>query len=73
LAAQEPASPLSVGIAWAYRVTSLGLEFALPACAGYWIDQRFGSLPWGVMIGSVLGFAAGMTHLLRIARHGSAP
>jgi F0F1-type ATP synthase assembly protein I len=53
---------------WASRATSLGLEFALPALAGFWLDGRFGTSPWIALVGALLGFAAGMTHLLRIAK-----
>ena len=50
-------TPLSIGFAWAYRVTAVGLEFVLPALAGYWIDGRLGSRPVGMLLGAVLGFA----------------
>jgi len=64
----ESRSPLSVGIAWASRVTTLGLEFALPALAGYYLDQRWRTAPVLILVGTTLGFAVGMMHLLRIAR-----
>jgi F0F1-type ATP synthase assembly protein I len=57
---------------WASRVTTLGLEFALPALGGFWLDGRLGTLPWVTLLGSILGFTVGITHLLRIARQGSA-
>jgi F0F1-type ATP synthase assembly protein I len=64
----EPRDPLSAGIMWASRATSLGLEFVLPTLVGLWLDGRFGTKPWGTLVGALLGFAAGMTHLLRIAK-----
>jgi len=64
-------SPLSIGVGWAYRVTSVGLEFVLPALAGYWIDGRLGSGPVGMLLGAVLGFTVGMVHLIQIARRGT--
>lgn len=68
----EPSrSPLSVGVEWASRVMTIGLEFALPALGGVWLDRRLGTGPWMVLVGSGLGFAAGMVHLLRIGREGS--
>lgn len=66
-------SPLSIGVAWASRVTTLALEFALPALVGSWIDGRLSSRPWGMLVGAVLGFAVGMVHLLQIARQGQGP
>lgn len=67
----EPRTPLGVGMMWASRVTTLGLEFALPAWGGYWLDSKLGSAPWGVLLGAILGFTVGIMHLLRIARTGS--
>jgi F0F1-type ATP synthase assembly protein I len=62
-----------VGIEWASRVTTLSLEFALPTLAGVFLDKRWGTSPVGVLVGMVLGFAVGMTHLLQIAKQGSGP
>jgi ATP synthase protein I len=56
---------------WASRITSLGLEFALPALGGVYLDRRFDTRPWGTLIGSALGFALGMWHILKIAREGT--
>ena len=47
-----------------WRSTHMGLEFAGAALVmtlvGYYIDQRYGSKPWGVLIGASVGFAGGM-------------
>lgn len=59
---------MSVGFSWASRITSLSLEFVVPALVGVFLDKRLGSSPWGVVVGSALGFLVGMIHLLRIAR-----
>ena len=71
--APTPESPLSAGIQWAARVTSIGLEFTLPTVVGAWIDTRYGTRPAGVLIGGVLGFATGFLHLLQIARGSTGP
>jgi F0F1-type ATP synthase assembly protein I len=62
---------MAVGMQWASRVTTLGLEFALPPLLGVYLDRRWGSTPLATVIGAVLGFAVGMMHVLRIARQGS--
>ena len=67
----EPRSPLAVGVQWASRITSLGLEFSLPIVGGYWLDLRQGTSPVATLLGLVLGFAVGMVHLLQIAREAS--
>ncbi len=64
----EPQSPLSAGMAWASRVSTLGLEFALPAILGDYLDRKMGTKPAGLLIGMVAGFSVGMFHILRIAR-----
>ena len=67
----ESRSPLAVGMTWASRITTLGLEFALPALAGFFLDQRWRTGPVLILVGTTLGFAVGMMHLLRIARGSS--
>jgi ATP synthase protein I len=72
VARPESRSALSVGIAWASRITTIGLEFALPPLGGSGLDRWWGTAPLATIIGAVLGFAVGMMHLLRIAREASA-
>jgi ATP synthase protein I len=67
----EPRSTLSIGMQWASRVTSIGLEFALPPLLGVGLDRWWRTSPLVTIIGAVLGFAIGMMHILRIAREGS--
>ena len=60
-------SPLSVGLGWASRITSIGMGFGLPAVLGYWLDYLLGSNPLLVIAGSVIGFAAGMVQVMSLA------
>jgi F0F1-type ATP synthase assembly protein I len=53
---------------WASRVTTIGLEFALPVLLGYGVDSWLHTTPAGMIIGALLGFATGMSHAVRIAR-----
>ena len=55
---------------WASRGMSVGLEFVVPAILGLWLDRYWPVAPLGVIAGAVLGFALGLTHLLRIAKEG---
>jgi hypothetical protein len=66
-----PRSILSVGMEWASRVTTVGLEFAVPPLLGALFDRWRGTSPVGVLTGVALGFALGMNHLLRFAREGT--
>jgi len=47
----------------------VGLEFAGAvagfAVVGYWIDSRYGSKPWGILIGVVLGLVGGLYNLVK--------
>jgi len=61
-------SPMAAAIEWSARLMTIGLEMALPAFGGYWLDHRFGTSPVFVVLGAMLGFALGMFHLMQIAR-----
>ena len=53
------------------RMAVVGLEIAagagLGAIFGTWIDRKWHSDPWGVLIGTFLGIAAGMYLLIKEA------
>jgi ATP synthase protein I len=67
----DPRDSTSVGILWASRITAVGLEFALPAVGGLFLDRKWSLGPLGLIAGVILGFALGMVHLLSISREGS--
>ncbi len=67
----ERRSALSAGVEWASRISTIGLEFALPPLAGAGLDRWWGTSPWATVAGAALGFAVGMVHLLRVARQGT--
>jgi F0F1-type ATP synthase assembly protein I len=51
------------------RMGGIGLEIAvavgLGVAIGYWVDGRWDSGPWGVLVGAMLGLATGMYLLIR--------
>jgi F0F1-type ATP synthase assembly protein I len=51
------------------RYSGVGLELAgataVLAFVGYWIDRRFGTEPWGILGGVVIGLAGGLYNLVR--------
>jgi len=51
------------------KMASVGLEVAvgvgLGLAVGYWIDRKFKTDPWGMLIGAAIGFAAGMYMLFK--------
>jgi F0F1-type ATP synthase assembly protein I len=61
-------SPMAIGLEWSTRLILVGLEMALPAAGGCWLDLRCGTLPVFVIIGTVLGLSLGTWNFVRIAR-----
>ncbi len=51
------------------RYSGVGLELAGAtaglALVGYWIDSRFATSPWGILIGMVIGIVGGLYNLIR--------
>ncbi|MFQ5463417.1 MAG: AtpZ/AtpI family protein [Phycisphaerae bacterium] len=51
------------------RFSGIGIEFAGAVAGlsilGYYVDQHYGSGPWGVLIGAILGLIGGMYNLIR--------
>jgi ATP synthase protein I len=64
-------SPMAAALDWTARITTIGLEMALPAGGGFWLDRRFQTTPIFSAAGAMLGFAVGFFHLLQIARRQS--
>ena len=48
---------------------AIGVDFLVVACAGgglgWFLDQRFGWSPWGLLIGICLGFGGGLYRLIK--------
>ncbi|MDG3006583.1 AtpZ/AtpI family protein [Paludisphaera mucosa] len=63
---QDSRSSVSQGLEWGTRVTTIGLEFALPAVLGHGLDRWLGSAPWLTVGGAFLGLAIGMLHIFRL-------
>jgi len=51
------------------RYSGIGLELAgvvaVFTLIGYWIDSRYGSQPWGMIGGLILGFSGGLYNLVK--------
>jgi ATP synthase protein I len=59
------------------RLTSVGIEFSISTLIGLlggrWLDGKFGTTPFLMIAGLVLGVVAGFRSLLRAARKASQP
>lgn len=53
------------------RYAGLGIELVaavgLLSLLGWWIDGRFGTAPWGLVVGALLGLVGGMANLVHTA------
>lgn len=67
----ESRSNLAVGLQWASRVTTVGLDFVVPPLLGVILDKWLSTSPAAMLVGAVLGFGVGMAQILRIAREGT--
>lgn len=67
--------PVKVGRSTAARLAGAGVELAatlIGACLlGYWIDLRFGSSPWGLLVCAGVGIVGGLYNLIRRQVHGA--
>ncbi len=45
--------------------TNFAIALLLGVFGGLWVDRQWQSEPWGVLVGAILGMAAGFYNLLR--------
>ncbi len=64
---------MSVGLQWASTITTVGLEMALPALAGAWLDRRYGTGPIWTIVLAILGLVVAMRHLWEISKRLTRP
>jgi F0F1-type ATP synthase assembly protein I len=59
------------------RYAGLGIELAAAvgglSLVGYWVDRHFGSGPWGLLGGALIGLVGGMYNLVREALAATRP
>jgi ATP synthase protein I len=50
-----------------FALSQIGLEMVAPIGIGVVLDYYVGIAPWGAVVGAILGFVGGMTHLIVLA------
>lgn len=63
----KQSAPVGEALAWASRIIAAGVAMFLPAVGGGLLDARLGTSSFGP-IGLVVGFVAGLTWLVRMAK-----
>ena len=59
--------PIAAAMEWVAKITTVGLEMALPAIGGGWLDRRLGTSYWA-LIGVALGVTVGIWHLIQMTQ-----
>ena len=59
------------------RYSGIGVEFSAAVAGfglfGFWIDRHYGSGPWGLLIGVMLGLIGGTYNLIKKSMQAFAP
>ena len=63
--APPPQSPASLALRYGGE---FGAAVIVGGLLGYGVDQFLPTSPWGVLVGFMLGFAAGVVNVVRVAR-----
>ncbi len=56
-------SPVAAAMRLVHQITSISFELVIPSGLGYWLDTRWGTSPWLLVLGAVFGFGIAGTHL----------
>jgi F0F1-type ATP synthase assembly protein I len=61
--------PKSRQLGYVIAISQVGLEMVVPIGLGVALDVWLGTLPWISVVGVLLGFFGGMTHLMVLVSH----
>ncbi len=60
--------PMVAAMQWVSQITAISMEMVVLAVLGYWLDSMWGTDPWLLVSGALIGFAVGMMHLFQIVK-----
>lgn len=61
-------SAVARGMTVAAQMSGLGMELAVPILGGYWLDQRWKTGPWMLLLGLVVGIYLFTIGVIRVSR-----
>jgi hypothetical protein len=67
-AAMLPKGPETNSMGRYLVLAQVGAEMVAPIAIGVAVDYYCGSTPWGVVVGTIVGFVGGLAHLVSLAR-----
>lgn len=59
---------MAIAMQWVSQITSVSLMMVLPSLGGWWCDKQFGTEPWLLVAGALLGMTLGMTTLYQLVK-----
>ncbi|WP_437203544.1 AtpZ/AtpI family protein [Planctomicrobium sp. SH664] len=59
---------LGLTLYWATQLSGVALEVAVCVVLGYWGDRRWGTTPWLLIAGSIVGMTVSTWHLWKLVR-----
>ena len=60
--------PIVSASRWVSEITNLALQFCLPVGVGFWLDRRFRTEPWLMLVGAGLGFFTAAMSLAQLVK-----
>lgn len=66
MAQRQDRPPLVEAMKYAQIGTMLIVPMGVLGALGHWLDRRFGTAPWLLLAGLVLGMATGFVNFLRL-------
>lgn len=61
----EPKKPTRPSLKYAGAGFELAGAVGALCLLGYWVDRKFDTSPWGILIGAVVGIVGGLYNLIR--------
>jgi F0F1-type ATP synthase assembly protein I len=61
-------SPSAKAYQWSSRIMVVSMEMVLPGLAGYWLDQKLGTVVLFMLLGFAVGGTAAVVHLMRMVK-----